>query len=270
MNTSADAAQNTMDLMVRTPGTENIRLRDIRELSLVAENPRVFSSEIPVYFRVDLARAILLHDLVKNGESTYAVYGDLDMLPMSEAELFDEETVDNLKSFGLVMAKGGTGCGFENGFQITSHHNINMLNAINFAIIKQNIERGKIALEQGYFAVDGFHDGGFKENGYRIGGRQTTPMCGLQQIVYESYPNMFEYFYALDNCFKIDTCLMKGIDIKDVTHEHLGLSYINLRAISLAIPLEELLKIVNHNGLLKIPSKHVSLPGSAHKFNDGV
>ena len=282
MNTSTDAAQNTMDLIKRTPGTELIRLRDICELALVAENPRVFSSELPVYFRVDLARAILLHDLVKNDESTYAVYGDLDMQPMSEAALFDEETVGNLKTIGLVMAHSRS-LEFENGFQMISNYNVNILAALKFTVIDLNIERAKIALGQSYFSCDEIHYcHSLKKGLCNDYFKQKTPMCGLWQIVFESYKNVIYYFYALEYLTKIRINVKHSIryeikklpefDAKDVMHQHLGLYY-NINLPILYPERSELAKLELEG--LGIPTKRVSLPVSAimyysDAFNDGV
>ena len=77
----------------------------------------VFNEDMPVYFRVDLLRAIIGDYLLRHRETQFFVYGDIDMIPLSARELFDKKTVGFLNEYGFVMAKGGF-LGFENGFQI--------------------------------------------------------------------------------------------------------------------------------------------------------
>lgn len=179
--------QNTQKYLNDKGLNVKINLKNIRDLAYVQQSPEVFSankiggntyeSYLPVYFRVDLARAIAALETVKTGEKF--VYFDMDMEPMSKEKLFDPDTLYNLEHFGIVMAHYGA-LGFENGFQIVSDQVPELLKAMDFAIINLNIARAKNALQHGFFPNVANIDDGMKP---------------LQQIVYNSYPDMFNLSY---------------------------------------------------------------------------
>jgi hypothetical protein len=116
-----------------------IQFRDVREMGIVRENPRAFTEEIPVYFRVDLLRAIAADYTLTRKETKFFVYGDIDMEPLSRDELFDKRTVDFLDDLGFVMAKGGF-LGFENGFQILNGEHPLLMDAHRKVIIDLSID----------------------------------------------------------------------------------------------------------------------------------
>ena len=98
---------------------QRIALRDVRDLPEVSRNPIAFSNKTPVFYRVDLARMIAAFNLLSDQRERHFVYGDIDMSPISESELFDSETTDNLNKFGFVFTRAaGNGLKFENGFFI--------------------------------------------------------------------------------------------------------------------------------------------------------
>ncbi|MCF7899118.1 hypothetical protein K9L05_00525 [Candidatus Babeliales bacterium] len=166
------------------PEVAIIRLRDVRTLPKVQEFSEVFSNQIPVYFRVDLLRLIIALHMLQTNEIDYFVYADLDMRPINKEQIFDQVTIQNLLQYGIVMAQFKAFHGFENGFQIISK-NQNLLQAIDFAMIKLNIMRARKALKDGYFP--------------NINNRRDPkPMHPIEQIIYDSYPNMFKYFYFLE------------------------------------------------------------------------
>lgn len=131
----------------KSPAIAPIILRNIRTLRYVQQHPRIFSDKTPIYFRVDLLRVIAQVQDIETGVTPYFVYGDLDMKPLTKKELFTQKTMLLLKRFGLVMAYCPLWFGFENGFQIVSNHNPNMLEAMKFALIELNIKRAYNALE---------------------------------------------------------------------------------------------------------------------------
>lgn len=145
-----------------------VRFRDVRDCSVVQNNPTVFDAQMPIYFRVDLLRAIAADHILSTKESQYFVYGDLDMDPLSTQELFDKKTVTFLDDLGFVVAKGGH-LGFENGFQILNGANAHAMEAHRKVIID-----GSIGM-----ALD------------------ARPKIHAQQI-YDTYPAMLTYLLALD------------------------------------------------------------------------
>jgi hypothetical protein len=186
-NTSAALAQRL--LRSKETPTATILLRDIRTLHKVIKYPNVFSNKIPVYFRVDLARMIIALELLSTSpKPTYFVYADLDMKPLIPEKLFDLDTMQKLKEYGFIMsAFDGPFANFENGFQIISNINHNLLKAISFVIVDLNIARALNALKGEFFDVRLAFDT-----------KKHCPMKDLQEAVYKSYGIMFKYFLSLD------------------------------------------------------------------------
>jgi hypothetical protein len=122
---------------------------------------------MPVYFRVDLLRVIAAYRSLIHNENEYFVYADLDVMPLSEREIFDKKTKQKLKDFGIVMARDYM-FNFENSFQITSKNDL-LLKAMKTVLIDVSIEQG------------------IKREGY----------ADLAQAVFTNYPTMFHYFYHL-------------------------------------------------------------------------
>lgn len=181
--TSDNAVSNTWNLLVSKIEQLNIQgileFLDIRELPLVQQHPDIFSEKTPIYFRVDLLRAISAMHMIRAKETPCFVYADLDVKPLAEEELFDQETIAYLQKYGIVMAHSERH-GFENSFQIISNHNKFLIEAMSWALIELNVRR----------AYNGLHDDFYYRN-------TTQKMPFPPTIVYESYPSMFDYFYSL-------------------------------------------------------------------------
>lgn len=179
--TSEKSVQLTQSLLDKHADESMARivLKDIRTLQKVKDNSIVFSDvRMPVYFRADLARAIVLDSMIQDNPDQYSIYSDLDIPPLSKAQLFDLETRKKLKKYGMVMAKSDLH--YENGFQIMSNYKPNLLAAQNTALIDVNIQRAHNIINR------------------------KTPYGGdfnvLAERVYHSYRPMFEYFYHLEGC----------------------------------------------------------------------
>ncbi len=110
------ASPKAIALLKKTVG-EKIRCRDIREIPVVQQNPAPFTPDIPVYFRVDLLRAICMDYLLETEKRHYCIYSDLDFAPFLPNTLFDKRTVDQLDDLGFVMSKDDQ-IPYENGFLI--------------------------------------------------------------------------------------------------------------------------------------------------------
>jgi hypothetical protein len=173
-----------------------IKLKDIREISYVKKNPEAFFTEIPVYFRVDLLRPIIALNIVAQNE--YFVYADLDMEPLTQEQLFDTETLQNLHKYGIVMAYDDV-YEFENGFQIIGNENKNLINAMEFALIGRNMQRAKNGFQDEIKCLDKIlykDTEGLDE--------EKTKNFMLAQLVYSSYRFMFQYFYVLEGYGNIE------------------------------------------------------------------
>ena len=75
------------------------------------------NDNIPVYFKVDLVRLIILLQLITENPNSYAIYADLDTTPLSEDMIFTEESIQLLNNYGLVLPKGQLSR-YENSFHI--------------------------------------------------------------------------------------------------------------------------------------------------------
>lgn len=184
--TSKESVDYTQSLLNKRGNHSMARivLRDIRSLQLVQENSDVFSDpRMPVYFRADLARALVLDAMLQEKPNQYSIYSDLDIKSLAKNRLFDKTTLDNLKRYGLVMAAHKKD--FENGFQIMSNHQPNIIKAHKKIVIDVNITRAHNAIN------------GTACRSYRDRDDGISPFNPIAEKVYFSYKPMFEYFYML-------------------------------------------------------------------------
>ncbi len=212
MFTNSSSVEKTKAIFEREiknqPDAATIEFRNIRDLPEVSQYPEVFSSATPIYFRVDLLRALAAYHTLVNKENQHFVYGDLDMKPLSKEELFDAKTQKKLEQFGIVMARGGIGDTlqpFENGFQIIGRNKPNLLLALKVAIIEINIKRALNILEGGAWDY-----------------RQPTDTQPLEQSVYDSYKSMFYYYYQLEGWGKGEyegRNIINKLGIRFINHE---------------------------------------------------
>jgi hypothetical protein len=118
----------------------NVHVKDIRSLPLVKVNSDTFSDQIPLYYRIDLLKwIILLYCLEQQGYSC-AIFTDLLVKPMNPEELFNASTVKELSNFGVLLNQGP-----ENQF-LQLIQNQHMIHAIKHAIINNNLTRAEYAL----------------------------------------------------------------------------------------------------------------------------
>lgn len=206
-------------------------LRDVRGLLAVQNNPEAFGSQIPVYFRVDLLRAIALYELVHRDQKSWAVYADFDLKPMTKQKIFDRRTLTNLNQHGFVMAKQSNKVGFENAFQIFTY-NEQLLQATKLMLIDVNLSRAqefsKELREEELFAANltlcKVHRASFQEN------------------VFYSYPVMYNYL-----------CQLRGQAVWKADARDLNMNAKILMTRSSAF---------DHLKLFPMPTKAVELPNS--------
>jgi len=99
-------------------GTSPFVWRDLRLLSDISDNHKVFSTELPLYFQIDLAKEIIIDSVLSTNRKTqYAVLADLSLGSIKRAQLFDKRTVESLDERGVVVCQGGIPR-YENGFLI--------------------------------------------------------------------------------------------------------------------------------------------------------
>lgn len=139
-----EKSRNVLQQALGETARDFVRFKDVRSLEIVSLNRAVFSHNLPVYFRVDLLRAIAADHTLKQEEAQYFVYGDLDMPPLSGEELFDRKTLCFLDEYGVVFAKGGI-LGFENGFFILNGSHSQCMKSHRTVVIDLNVQ---MALEK--------------------------------------------------------------------------------------------------------------------------
>ena len=94
---------------------------------------------IPVYFKVDLVRLIILLQLVKNNQDSYAIYADFDTTPLTKEQIFTEKSKDLLKKHGLVLPLHQVRI-YENSFHILAGDKISENNYMQISIEKILVE----------------------------------------------------------------------------------------------------------------------------------
>jgi hypothetical protein len=180
----------------------DVQFRDVRSIPIVSDNAEVFLSRTPIYFRVDLLRAIAADYALQRKETKYFVYGDLDVTPLSGHQLFDKRTVSFLDDFGIVMAKGGH-LGFENSFQILNGDNTQCMDSHRKVIINLSIE----------MALKG-------------------PNAIKEQQIYDTYPAMITHFLDADGRYgklNLNKNLQKNFGLRVFRFDRFGVAaHINL------------------------------------------
>ncbi len=183
--TTKDAVSQTSKLLTekikRYKKHLPIKFLDLRDLKLVQANWAVFESEIPIYFRIDLARVIMIENALENDHNNYLVYSDLDIKPKNKKLLFNKDTLQKIDQFGFVLAKSNNKAGFENGFQIFKYQP-NLVLALNKVLIEESVAIAKNFLKN-----------------MKKGQELLLQKARLQETVFELYPKMFDYFYELES-----------------------------------------------------------------------
>lgn len=125
----------------------SIHLKDIRTTDLVQKKPEFFSPDMPIYWRADFARAIVMKEELERNKESCCIYADFDVEPMAKNKLFDRATLCLLKHHHFVMAHIPNRLQFENGFQMFVH-NEDLLKAMQDTIIDANIARAHSFLKE--------------------------------------------------------------------------------------------------------------------------
>jgi hypothetical protein len=188
--TTSEAVENTQRVLSKLLAENNIRnlqLRDIRDIAIVAKNPDVFSVQTPLYFRIDLLKAIIVIDSIESEGNDAAIFSDLEvgnLRPnhdrMTKDTLFSPQILKRLDEAGLIL--NGTSSGPENQF-LQLGRNQEMIDAIKQIVINANLTRAIIRLNR-------VRAGTTEPEGEKI-------ISGLNQLVYLSMiSQLYPYYYA--------------------------------------------------------------------------
>ena len=114
--------------------------------------------QLPVYFRVDLFKPIIIVNSIEAEGNDAAIFTDLevgDLRPnkdrMDKAELFSPEIMEKLGRYGMLLHD----CGYraENQF-LQLVRNSNMIKSIKIALVNPNLYRAQYALNKEYPGID--------------------------------------------------------------------------------------------------------------------
>lgn len=208
------AIKNTLDLIslerLKYQSIAIIKLKDVRKLKLVKDHPEVFTAKIPVYFRVDLSRVIVITHTINKKRDLCFVYSDLDILALSRNQIFTYKTLNLLEKYHFVLAKANSNLGFENGFKIFKYDQ-SLVNGLQEAII------GPCLLSAYEFS---------KQNDMA---NNQLKRVYFQETVFRAYPDLFNYLAKTNNLpyikiptkkIKMPTSTSKAFELG---HEKIGL-----------------------------------------------
>jgi hypothetical protein len=85
----------------------NISLRDINDIPYVQQNQQLFATNIAIYFRVDLAKAVIADYVLRNDKLLYVVTIDGDVVAVVKSQLFDCPTLKALHEVGYAFGTAG-------------------------------------------------------------------------------------------------------------------------------------------------------------------
>lgn len=178
----------------------HIKLRDVREIPLVSQNADTFSQYLPVYFRVDLLKMIIITDSIVREGNDSAIFTDLevgdkriDQFRMGKDELFEPFIMEQLISHGLLLnsyEKNKTR--IENQF-IQLVRNPKMIEAIKHTVVNANLMRAITALNS--------------EANLR-----SRLLANIIQAVYSSViQHLHPYYWAIskDSCLQVKSNLVQ-------------------------------------------------------------
>lgn len=130
------AQQKTFEMIAAISQSRSvpIKLRDIRQLpTLKGEIEHSFHPGAPLYYRVDLAKALIADHVMRKSDIAtegmtlemkedakpkYGIISDKDVEPMTREQIFDQRTLDFLSSHGYVFNRVSLVSNFENSFSI--------------------------------------------------------------------------------------------------------------------------------------------------------
>lgn len=82
---------------------DKVRLRNIRDIPIVKTHSALFAEAIPIYFKVDLAKAAIADYVLSIDKVPYVATIDSDVAAITNKQLFDQRTLDALKLHGYIF-----------------------------------------------------------------------------------------------------------------------------------------------------------------------
>lgn len=82
---------------------QKLRLRNLRDISVIKSNHDLFAERISLYFRVDLAKAAIMDHVLKVDKVPYVATIDTDVVAITREQFFDQRTLEALNSHGYIF-----------------------------------------------------------------------------------------------------------------------------------------------------------------------
>lgn len=127
-----EALKNTQAVLdklklAQQDGSYHIKLKDIRDIDIVKNNPDAFSDFIPIYYRVDLMKLIICVNEIEVNSKQAAIFTDMDVGEkrkaegklterMTKEELFKPEIMERLNAIGMQLILDINNANIENQF----------------------------------------------------------------------------------------------------------------------------------------------------------
>lgn len=119
-NASEEAVRNS-GAMLAEKGLGNVTFIDVQTLHSVSEIYLLLGHrKIPVYYKVDLYKLMITREMLQQKPNELFVFSDFDLHPLTQEQLFDQETKEKIRKFNLVFTSKGHR-GFENSFHIMKY-----------------------------------------------------------------------------------------------------------------------------------------------------
>ncbi len=178
--------------------TNKYEIKDIRNLDIVRNNEKYFSTLIPLYVRVDFLKIYIGKEILekecnennqdKKIERCYFIMTDTGVTTQNKDELFSKDTQKNLNDFRLLFNDAHGYKHYENQFSIMEfkvkeHKNDYLKNALDTML------KYKTFLKLDYFLENGLL--------YSLhnSGRTTSNINSISQIIYNDITDIFWYIY---------------------------------------------------------------------------
>jgi|GEM_PF-1820952 len=146
----SESAIESTKMVCETRGLRilNLQFRNIREIPLITGNTNLFAEQIPIYFRVDLAKAMISDHVMRYDHVSYPVQIDSDVIGITKGQLFDQKVSHYLSQLGYIFGVALTV--EENSFiMFNDNQSTNILEAHLNAVILPSISAANKLLNEG-------------------------------------------------------------------------------------------------------------------------
>ena len=99
---------------------ENLRFRNLQDILALKSNPDLFDGRLPLFFRIDLAKAAVMDHVLRIDKLPYVATIDSDVAAITRGQFFDQRTLEALNSHGYIF--GVAFAQEENSFIILSNN----------------------------------------------------------------------------------------------------------------------------------------------------